>query len=52
MEGNCPPQMATPYITKDRNGLAGPRFIRSTLNTIPAEKSVLAESKIPLGVLI
>jgi protein transport protein SEC24 len=46
-----PPSMRVQFVVKDK-GIASPRFIRSSLNTISFKSEILEETKIPFGILI
>jgi protein transport protein SEC24 len=43
--------MRVQFVVKDK-GIASPRFIRSSLNTISFKSEILEETKIPFGILI
>ena len=50
-QGNSPPPSTHNYITVD-NGVAGPRYIRSSFYSLPPEPSTLTNTNTPFGVII
>ena len=50
-EGAVPPSSTQSFITVD-NGVAGPRYIRSSYYTIPSEPSTLNTVGVPLGIIL
>jgi protein transport protein SEC24 len=46
-----PPLVTTPFTVHDQ-GSSSPRYIRSTLYTVPCTKDLVNQCRIPLGVII
>lgn len=50
-KGLVPPLVTTPFITQDQ-GNAGPRFIRSSMYSVPALPDMMKQTAVPFGLVI
>lgn len=50
-KGLVPPLVTTPYLTQDQ-GNSGPRFVRSSMYSVPALPDMMKQTAVPFGLVI
>lgn len=51
MKGSVPPLVTTDFVVKD-GGNASPRYIRSTMYSVPATPDIMKQASVPFGLVI